>query len=83
MNIIRLLLTAGTVFYAAIFLVQIVQNGSVAYQALAGVILLAAATALTWMRNEIVLKRYEMGLLWVMVLGFLAYAIARFFEVVT
>ncbi len=82
MNVIRLLLAAGSIFYAGIFLVQVVQNGSVAYQALAGIILLIAVAALAWMRDELALKRYEMGLLWVMVLGFLAYAVAHFFGVV-
>lgn len=76
MNVIRLLITAGTAFYVVIFLAQVAQNGSVADQALAGVVLLAVAAALSWMRDELTLKRYEMGLLWVMVLGFLAYAVA-------
>ncbi|NLZ31012.1 MAG: hypothetical protein GX885_09775 [Methanomicrobiales archaeon] len=82
MNVIRLLLAAGSIFYAGIFLVQVVQNGSVAYQALAGIILLIAVAALAWMRDELALKRYEMGLLWVMVLGFLVYAVAHLFGVV-
>lgn len=77
MNAIRLLLTVGAAFYVAVFLAQVAQNGSVADQALAGVVLLAVATALSWMHDELALKRYEMGLLWVMVLGFLAYAMAH------
>jgi hypothetical protein len=82
MNVIRLLITAGSALYVGIFLVQIVQNESVADQALAGIVLLGAIVALTWMRDELALKRYEMGLLWVMVLGFLAYAGAHLFGVV-
>jgi hypothetical protein len=77
MNTIRLLIAAGAAFYVAVFLAQVVQNASVADQAIAGVVLLAVATALTWMHDELTLKRYEMGLLWVMVLGFLAYAVAH------
>ncbi len=77
MNAIRLLITAGAAFYGVLFLAQIALNGSVADQALAGVVLLAVAAALTWMHDELALKRYETGLLWVMVLGFLAYATAR------
>ncbi|NLA32072.1 MAG: hypothetical protein GX880_09700, partial [Methanomicrobiales archaeon] len=64
MNLLRLLLTAGSAFYAVLFLVQVVQNGSVIYQALAGIILLGIVTALTWMRDELTLKRCEMGVLW-------------------
>ncbi|HOB18035.1 MAG TPA: hypothetical protein PKK74_05000 [Candidatus Methanoculleus thermohydrogenotrophicum] len=75
MSKIRLLITAAAAFYAVIFLAQVALNASVAGQALAGVVLLAVATALTWMRDELTLKRYEMGLLWVMVLGFLVYAV--------
>ncbi|NQS73527.1 MAG: hypothetical protein HQP72_03915 [Methanoculleus sp.] len=82
MNVIRLLITAGSALYVGIFLVQIVQNESVADQALAGIVLLGAIVALTWMRDELALKRYEMGLLWVMVLGFLVYAVAHLFGVV-
>ncbi|MEG3056743.1 MAG: hypothetical protein RQM90_12200 [Methanoculleus sp.] len=82
MNVIRLLITAGSALYVGIFLVQIVQNASVTNQALAGIILLGAIVALTWMRDELALKRYEMGLLWVMVLGFLVYAVAHLFGVV-
>jgi hypothetical protein len=77
MNALRVLITAGAAFYVAVFLVQVVWNGSVAGQAIAGVVLLAAAAALTWMHDELTLKRYEMALLWVMVLGFLAYAAAH------
>ncbi|WP_292521374.1 hypothetical protein [Methanoculleus sp.] len=77
MNTIRLLIMAGAAFYVAVFLAQAAQNWSVADQAIAGVVLLAVATALTWMHDELTLKRYEMGLLWVMVLGFLAYAMAH------
>lgn len=77
MNALRVLITVGAAFYVAIFLVQVVQDGNVAGQAIAGVVLLAAAAALTWMHDEIALKRYEMALLWVMVLGFLAYAAAN------
>ncbi|WOX57438.1 hypothetical protein [Methanoculleus receptaculi] len=77
MSALRLLITAGAVFYVMVFLVQIAQNGSVTGQALAGVILLAVAATLTWMHDELALKRYETALLWVMVLGFLAYAVAN------
>jgi hypothetical protein len=77
MNTIRLLITVGAAFYGVLFLVQVAQNGSVADQALAGVVLLAVAAGLTWMHDELTLKRYEMGLLWVMVLGFLGYAMIR------
>jgi len=83
MNLLRLLLTAGSAFYAVLFLVQVVQNGSVVYQALAGIILLGIVTALTWMRDELTLKRCEMGVLWVMVLGFLLYAVAHFLGVIS
>ncbi|MGI5937983.1 MULTISPECIES: hypothetical protein [Methanoculleus] len=81
MSRIRLLLTAGAAFYVAVFLAQAAQNWSVADQTLAGVVLLVIATALTLVHDELALKRYEMGLLWVMVLGFLAYAIAHSFGV--
>ncbi|MDN7013268.1 hypothetical protein FGW20_09480 [Methanoculleus sp. FWC-SCC3] len=77
MNALRLLITAGAAFYIAIFLVQVVQDGSLAGQALAGVVLLAVVAALTWMHDELALKRYETALLWVMVLGFLTYAAAN------
>ncbi|MDN5339174.1 MAG: hypothetical protein PWQ30_283 [Euryarchaeota archaeon] len=77
MSMLRLMITAGAVFYVGVFLVQAARNGSVIEQTVAGVILLAVATALTWMRDEHTLKRSEMVLLWVMVLGFLAYAAAH------
>ncbi|MDV2482504.1 hypothetical protein F8E02_10935 [Methanoculleus sp. Wushi-C6] len=77
MNALRLLITAGAAFYVAVFLAQVARDGSVADQALAGVVLLAAVAGLTWMRDELTLRRYETALLWVMVLGFLAYAAAR------
>ncbi|KLK87940.1 hypothetical protein SZ63_08060 [Methanoculleus sediminis] len=77
MNALRLLITAGAAFYAVVFLFQIAQNASVTGQALAGVVLLAVVTGLAWMRDELALKRYEIALLWVMVLGFLAYAAAH------
>lgn len=76
MNALRLLITAGAAFYAVVFLVQVAQNASVTGQALAGVVLLAVAAGLAWMHDELALKRYEIALLWVMVLGFLAYAAA-------
>lgn len=77
MNTLRLLIMAGAAFYIGVFLVQAVENVSVVGQALAGIVLLAVTTALTWMRNELTLKRAEMALLWVMVLGFLVYAAAK------
>lgn len=77
MSMLRLLITAGAAFYVVVFLAQAAENWSVADQAIAGVVLLAVATALTWMHDELTLKRSEMALLWVMVLGFLAYAAAH------
>jgi hypothetical protein len=35
------------------------------------------------MRDELTLKRCEMGVLWVMVLGFLLYAVAHFLGVIS
>ncbi|MDD4568298.1 hypothetical protein L21_2604 [Methanoculleus chikugoensis] len=77
MSMLRLLITAGAAFYVVVFLAQAARNWGVAGQAIAGVVLLAAVTALTWMHDELTLKRSEMTLLWVMVLGFLAYAAAH------
>lgn len=77
MSMLRLLITAGAAFYVVVFLAQAAENWSVVDQAIAGVVLLAVATALTWMHDELTLKRSEMALLWVMVLGFLAYAAAH------
>ena len=77
MSMLRLLITAGAAFYVVVFLAQTAGNWGVADQAIAGVVLLAAVTALTWMHDELTLKRSEMALLWVMVLGFLAYAAAH------
>ena len=77
MNTLRLLIMAGAVFYIGVFLVQAVENVSVVGQAFAGIVLLAVTTALTWMRDELTLKRAEMALLWVMVRGFLVYALAK------
>ena len=77
MNALRLMITAGAAFYVVVFLVQVVQNASVAGQAVAGVVLLAVVVGLTRMHDELALKRAEIALLWVMVLGFLAYAAAH------
>ena len=77
MSMLRLLITAGAAFYVVVFLAQAAENWSVVDQAIAGVVLLAVATALTWMHDELTLKRSEMALLWVMVLGFLVYAVAH------
>ncbi|ABN57112.1 membrane-bound hydrogenase subunit ehaK [Methanoculleus marisnigri JR1] len=76
MNALRLLITAGAAFYVVVFLVQVARDASVAGQALAGVVLLAVVAGLTWMHDELALNRYEVALLWVMVLGFPAYAAA-------
>lgn len=75
MSLLRLVLTIGGAFYVALFLIQVVGNGDVTAQALAGVLLLCGATALTWSRDDLALKHYETGLIWLMVLGFLAYAL--------
>jgi len=77
MNVLRLLLAAAAAFYVVVFLAQAAENWSVADQALVGIVLLAIVTALTWVRDELTLKRAEMALLWVMVLGFLVYAAAH------
>lgn len=77
MSALRLLFVAAAAFYVVVFLAQAVRNWSVADQALVGTVLLVAVTALTWVRDELTLKRAEMALLWVMVLGFLVYATAH------
>jgi len=77
MSVLRLLLAAAAAFYVVVFLAQAAENWSVADQALVGIVLLAIVTALTWVRDELTLKRAEMALLWVMVLGFLVYAAAH------
>jgi len=77
MSVLRLLFVVAAAFYVVVFLAQAVENWSVADQALVGTVLLVAVTALTWVRDELTLKRAEMALLWVMVLGFLAYAAAH------
>ncbi|MFA7563396.1 MAG: hypothetical protein WCY70_08135 [Methanoculleus sp.] len=77
MSVLRLLIMAGAVFYIGVFLVQAVENVSVTGQAIAGIVLLTVTIALTWMHDELTLKRAEMALLWVMVLGFLIYALAK------
>ncbi len=75
MNVVRTLITLGAVFYTAVILVQVAMNESVLAQAAAGIILLAAAAALTWQRESLALKRYEMTLLWAGVLCFAVYAL--------
>ena len=77
MSALRLLFVAAAAFYVVVFLAQAARNWSVADQALVGTVLLVAVTALTWVRDELTLKRAEMALLWVMVLGFLVYATAH------
>ncbi|RXE55327.1 hypothetical protein ABH15_11220 [Methanoculleus taiwanensis] len=79
MNLIRTLITLGAVFYTAVMLVQVTTNESILTQAAAGIILLVAVAALTWQRESLALKRYEMTLLWVSVLCFAVYALAGAF----
>jgi hypothetical protein len=77
MSMLRLMITAGAAFYVVVFLAQAARNWSVVDQALVGIVLLVAVTALNWIHDELSLKRAEMALLWVMVLGFLVYAAAH------
>ncbi|HDR74275.1 MAG TPA: hypothetical protein ENN85_10295 [Methanoculleus sp.] len=78
MSLIRGVLFAGALAYIAVALLELAATASIAMQAIAAGVFLAATIALTVVRDEIALKRYEMALLWICVLLFGAYTIAGY-----
>jgi hypothetical protein len=70
MNLIRNLLTAGAITYIAIALWQMAVHTGVTVQGMAIILLLAGVTAVFWVADESMVKRFEMALLWCMVLLF-------------
>lgn len=70
MNLIRNLLTAGAIAYIVIALWQMAVHTGVTVQGIAIALLLAGVTAVFWIADESLVKRFEMALLWCMVLLF-------------
>jgi hypothetical protein len=74
MSVIRGALFIGALAYIAVALLELAATASVVTQAIVVGIFLAATIALTVLKDELALKRYEMTLLWMCVLLFGAYA---------
>jgi len=74
MSLIRGVLFTGALAYIAVALLELMATASVEIQAIVAGLFLAATIALTLVKDEIALKRYEMTLLWMCVFLFGAYA---------
>jgi hypothetical protein len=77
MNLIPRILWAGAALYAGVALLQAVARTGLWLQAGAVAALIAAVSLLLLARDESLLKKTEMRVLWVCVLGFALYAFGR------
>jgi hypothetical protein len=73
MSLIRTAVTSGAIAFIAIALVQMAVHTGLTLQGIGISLLLAGVAAVFWMTDETGVKRYEMVLLWCMVLFFGAY----------
>jgi hypothetical protein len=73
MSLIRGVLFVGALVYIAVAMLELIATATVELQAIVVGLFLAATIGLTFVQNEIALKRYEMTLLWTCVLLFGAY----------
>ncbi len=78
MSVIRGALFIGALAYIAVALLELMATASVVVQGTVAGLFLAATIALTLLKDEIALKRYEMSLLWMCVLLFGAYAVLSY-----
>jgi hypothetical protein len=72
---IREVLTIGAVFYVLLAILQAGENSLILLESVVLVLFLIVVSVLVWLRNEGVVKRYEMVLVWCGVLLFLLYAL--------
>ena len=72
---IREVLTIGAVFYVLLAILQAGENSLILLESAVLVLFLIVVSVLVWLRNEGVVKRYEMVLVWCGVLLFLLYAL--------
>jgi hypothetical protein len=77
MNLIPRILWAGAALYAGVALLQAVARNGLWLQAGAVAALIAAVSLLLLVRDESLLKKTEMRVLWVCVIGFALYALGR------
>jgi hypothetical protein len=75
MNLIRNLLTAGAITYIVIALWQMAVHTGITVQTIAIILLLAGVTGVFWVSDESLVKRFEMALIWCMVLLFGLYLV--------
>jgi hypothetical protein len=72
---IREVLTIGAVFYVLLAILQAGENSLILLESAVLVLFLIIVSVLVWLRDEGVVKRYEMVLVWCGVLLFLLYAL--------
>jgi hypothetical protein len=72
---IREVLTIGAVFYVLLAILQAGENSLILLESVVLVLFLIVVSVLVWLRDEGVVKRYEMVLVWCGVLLFLLYAL--------
>lgn len=74
---IRTVCLAGSIFYAAIFLLQALEYHPVIGEAIAGIAIIAILTIISFRTDEHELHRGEMILVWTCILLFSLYALLR------
>jgi hypothetical protein len=72
---IREVLTIGAVFYVLLAILQAGENSLILLESVVLVLFLIVVSVLVWLRDEGVVKRYEMVLVWFGVILFLLYAL--------
>ncbi|MDH7511188.1 MAG: hypothetical protein QHH04_09145 [Methanolinea sp.] len=74
---IRVVLVAASLIYIMIIAAQVWDRPSLWLEGLLIGTALAAATAMYWFRDRVILDRWEKAALWAAVLLFLGYGLAR------